>query len=130
MVCLDSTFLIDYLRGNTALEAVLKKWEVTNERVAIPSPALAEVASGAALEQTGREQKLLDAICTRFIVVPLTEQSARRAGKIDAELTEAGELIGLVDAMIAAIAIEQGEVLVTRNLRHFNRIRDLRAEGY
>ena len=130
MVCLDSTFLVDYLRGNPALEDVLKKWEKTNERVAIPSPALAEVASGAELEKTGREQKLLDAICRRFIVLPLTEQSARQAGKIDAELTEAGELIGLVDAMIAAIAIEQGEVLVTRNLRHFKRIQDLRTEGY
>jgi len=130
MVCLDSTFLVDYLRGNPALEDVLDKWETTNERVAIPSPALAEVASSAELEETGREQKLLDTICRRFVVLPLTERSARRAGKIDAELTQAGELIGLLDAMIAAIAIEAEELLVTRNLRHFSRIQDLRVEDY
>lgn len=130
MVCLDTTFLVDFLRGNPALKTFLDNWEEANETVGIPAPALTEVASGAALEQTGRERQLLDELCARFVVHPLTERSANRAGKIDADLTTAGETIGLIDAMIAAIAIENEEPLVTRNRRHFERVSGLSLKEY
>lgn len=130
MVCLETTFLVDFLRGNLALEAALDEWEASNKRVTIPAPALAEVAFGVEMEKTGRERKLLEKICSRFVVLHLTERSAMRAGKIDAELTEAGETIGLIDAMIAAVALEHEEVLVTRNLKHFERIPNLEVQGY
>ena len=130
MVCLDTSFLVDFLRGNPALEVVLDEWEATNERVTISAPALAEVASGAELEKTGRERKLVEKICSRFVVLPLTEGSAMRAGRIDAELTQAGEMIGLLDSMIAAVVMEHEEVLVTRNLGHFERIQGLQIQGY
>lgn len=130
MVCLDATFLVDFLRGNPALGVALDDWEAKNERVAVSAPALAEIASGVELEQTGRERKLLEKIRSRFVVLPLTETSAMKAGSIDAQLTLGGEMIGLIDVMIAAVAIENGETLVTRNLKHFSRIPTLEVQGY
>lgn len=130
MVCLDATFLVDFLRGRGEAVALVKEWKATNERVTIAAPALAEAATGAALEKTGREQERLDGLSAQLMVLPLTRESAMAAGKIDAELTLAGEMIGLIDAMIAAVAMENGEVLVTRNLAHFQRISGLRVQGY
>ncbi len=130
MVCLDATFLIDFLRGREEAVQLVKGWRESNTRVAIAAPALAEAASGAALERTGREQQRLDKVSSELLVLPLTRESAMRAGSIDAELTEAGEMIGLVDAMIAAVALENEELLVTKNLGHFERIPNLQVQWY
>ena len=130
MACLDATFLIDFLRGRKEAVQLVKEWRESNTRVTIAAPALAEAASGAALESLGKEQQLLESFSSQLIVFPLSQKSAIRAGRIDASLTEAGEMIGLIDAMIAAVVIEHEEVLVTRNLGHFKRIQDLNVQGY
>ena len=130
MVCLDTTFLVDFLRGREGAVSLMKNWKELNERVSISAPALAEAFSGAAMEKTGRQQALLDELSAELLVLPLTRESSRRAGRIDAKLSQAGEMIGLVDAMIAAVAIEAGEVLITKNLRHFERIEELKIKGY
>lgn len=130
MVCLDTTFLIDLLRGREEAIALVRHWSEANVRVTVPAPALAEATSGAAFDSSGREQERLDRLSFQLMVLPLTRESARRAGRIDGELSLAGETIGLIDAMIAAVALEHEEVLVTRNLKHFKRIHNLEVQGY
>jgi predicted nucleic acid-binding protein len=38
--------------------------------------------------------------------------------------------IGDMDPLIASVALAQGELLITRNIAHFQRVPDLQAEGY
>jgi len=54
--------------------------------------------------------------------------SAESAGRIYADLNRTGQPIGRADPMIAAIAIQQGLTLVTGNLSHYQRIKDLGYE--
>ena len=51
-----------------------------------------------------------------------SSSTAELAGKIDADLLRTGQPIGRADPMIAATAIEQGLVLITGNIEHFERI--------
>lgn len=130
MVCLDATFLVDLLRGDEKATALTKDWRDANESVSIPAPALVEVASGAAMEHSGKAARVVESLARELMVLPLNKEAALCAGRINAELILVGEMIGLVDVMIAAITMEHSEVLVTRNLRHFERIAGLELEGY
>ncbi len=51
-------------------------------------------------------------------------------GRIKAELKQSGKLINDSDLFIAATAISHDLVLVTNNLRHFERIPFLRLEDW
>jgi predicted nucleic acid-binding protein len=41
-----------------------------------------------------------------------------------------GRTISEIDALIASVALERDELLVTRNVRHFARVPGLRVETY
>lgn len=58
-------------------------------------------------------------------VFPFSTTTAELAGKIDADLLRNGLPIGRADPMIAATAIEHDLVLVTNNVKHFERIQAL-----
>jgi tRNA(fMet)-specific endonuclease VapC len=47
-----------------------------------------------------------------------------------AELEKRGEMIGPLDALIAAHALRLGAVVVTRNLREFARVPGLKCENW
>ncbi|WP_238360988.1 PIN domain-containing protein [Iningainema tapete] len=58
-------------------------------------------------------------------VLTLELSDAELAGRIYADLQRIGQPIGLADAMIAAIAIQQNLTLVSGNLSHYQRIQAL-----
>jgi tRNA(fMet)-specific endonuclease VapC len=60
-------------------------------------------------------------------VIPFDQQAAEISGGLVAKLTRDGIGIGNVDPLIAGHALSQGAVLVTRNVRHFRRVRDLQV---
>ncbi|WP_392532124.1 PIN domain-containing protein [Nostoc sp. C117] len=58
-------------------------------------------------------------------VLTLQLNDAELAGRIYADLERIGQPIGLADAIIAAIAIQQNLTLVSGNLSHYQRIQSL-----
>jgi tRNA(fMet)-specific endonuclease VapC len=58
-------------------------------------------------------------------VLTLQLSDAELAGRIYADLERTGQPIGLADAIIAAIAIQQNLTLVSGNLSHYQRIQAL-----
>ena len=51
-------------------------------------------------------------------------------GRLNAQLEARGEKIGIKDLQIASIAISQDLILVTHNIREFERIQGLRLEDW
>ena len=66
----------------------------------------------------------------RLTVFPLDLASSKRAGERFAKLMAKGEAIDFRDAMVAAVAVENGLTLVTRNQVHFKRIKGLQTESW
>ena len=70
-------------------------------------------------------QNIEDRILPMVTVLPYDKAVVRVFGRIRADLEERGEPLADADLQIAATAIYHDLVLVTGNLRHFERIGDL-----
>lgn len=66
----------------------------------------------------------------QFKSLPFDDNAALRFGEIRAELASKGTPIGPYDLQIAAIALANNLTLVTHNTKEFNRISNLKIEGW
>ena len=130
MVCLETSFIIDFLRGKENARIFLKKLGESRDIATITAPTIMEIISGAELEESKREKKEILNLLNTLTILPLDESSSILAGEIEAKLAMGGETIPPIDIMIAAIAIENNEVLATKNEKHFSRINNLKITTY
>jgi len=75
-------------------------------------------------------QELVDELVSWVTVLDFDHAAGVLFGRIKAELKQSGKLINDSDLFIAATAISHDLVLVTNNLRHFERIPLLRTENW
>ncbi len=128
MRCLDSTFLIDLLRGEEAAAAKMREMEGLGEGVTLPAPCLAEVLLGAHFKGGALLRDTLD-VLARLDILEVDAAVAGEAGRLGAELLRRGQGLPTTDLLIAATARLHGQVLVTRDA-DFTRIPGLAVEGY
>ena len=112
MIALDTSFLIDYLRGVTATETFLEKRE--SSVYYVPTVSLFEVYRDAAWADTETVDAVADAIGWTE-PLPFDQAAVGEAAKIHAELLTAGTPINAADVMIAGICRHHGAALVTRD---------------
>jgi tRNA(fMet)-specific endonuclease VapC len=127
----DTSFLIDLMRGQQG--AILKLNEVIERNLGqyIASPTVMELAVGVSLANLPKkEQDKIDEIIGGFQVLPFDAVSAWRAGIELGKLKKSGVTVDPIDAQIAGIALQNDDVIVTRNIKHFERFKGLRVEGY
>jgi tRNA(fMet)-specific endonuclease VapC len=81
----------------------------------------------------GRDPHRTEQIFRSFLrwvdVLPLTRPIMRRFARVRGHLRQQGQLISDPDLLIAATAIHHDLTLLTRNLRHFQRIPGLQLHG-
>ncbi|MBN1285343.1 MAG: type II toxin-antitoxin system VapC family toxin [Anaerolineae bacterium] len=70
------------------------------------------------------------AFVERFVSLPFDDAAAVVYGRIRAELERAGTPIGPNDLMIASIALANGLILVTHNVREFERVAGLQIDDW
>jgi tRNA(fMet)-specific endonuclease VapC len=66
----------------------------------------------------------------QFNIIHLDSSPAIQAGRIRADLAAMGTPIGPYDVQIAAIALANDLILVTHNVREFNRVYGLQIEDW
>ncbi len=131
MAILDTSFLIDV---SYSIKAALEKIDYIKSRgetIYISTPALYEFLSGIENSENiqNKQDKAIE-LLNGQIILPFDEESAQIGAKIWSELSKKGELIDDVDIMIASVAIKYNEILITRNVKHFQRISKLKIETY
>lgn len=111
MIVLDTTVLIDLLRGNAAALGYL--------RSLIDVPACSEVTRVEVMRGIRhREREATEALMRTVRWIGVDEQVARRAGGLG-RIWRRSHLIATADLIIAATAQELGADLATSNTRHF-----------
>ncbi len=80
--------------------------------------------------QPARNLADIEAMAARLEILPFTDQAAVHFGQLRAELYRQGRPIGPYDMMIAGHARALGLILVTNNLKEFERVPGLRLENW
>ncbi len=119
-VALDSSFLVDLIRGSAPALEKLREIEESGELPSIPAPALYELAAGALIRKGRSTARRVEGLLSRCPCLPLDRESAVRAAEVRAELAGLGREKPHVDVLIAGIALRNSVALVTRD-------RDFRA---
>lgn len=77
-----------------------------------------------------RNLAVVEGFAARLDVLPYDEIAASHTGQLRAELAKSGTPIGPYDQMIAGHARSRGLIVVTNNLREFDRVLGLRVEDW
>ena len=123
MLCLDTSFLIDYLHGRdhalTFLEAR------PNAEYVVPTLALWELYAGAERsDKQGDSIAAIDDSLDWIDVIGFSRSAAQEGARIRAQLFEQGNQINAVDVLIAGVALECGADLVAMD-RDFEAVDNL-----
>jgi len=107
----------------------LEKLRKQKHNIAISSIVLSELQYGVANSQLREQSQInLDIFTSRLDVLPYTDECAFFYGEIRAKLKKAGCVIGGNDIFIASHAMASNAVLITNNIREFQRIDGLSLE--
>ena len=100
-------------------------------RLCVSSITAAELYFGAAKSARPEENlRAVEDFLSRLVVLPYEMEAAAQFGDIKADLQRKGTIIGENDLHIAAHARSRGLVLVTNNVREFQRVEALRLANW
>lgn len=127
---LDTSFVVDLMDRQP--DAVKKFWALQEqENLFVTTPTIFELWSGIVRSSRPEQEKrkVLEVLDSQLIL-ELDEESAEEGGKIDGILISQGLRIEPEDCMIAGIARHHQETVLTRNVKHFGRIKGMVVETY
>lgn len=117
-VVIDSSILIDILRGGNTADTLFHTMEKDNPEIFIPTIVIFELFSGQSSKDSAIQSKIKNLI-RGFTKIEFTEELAIRAGELYRQF---GKQIGVSDYIIAASTLELQATLVTLNAKHFGQI--------
>lgn len=123
-VCLDNTFISDFLDGLPYTESYLSTLSGQDE-VYVPSIVRFEALVPTYREQSKRTVARVEWALESFRSINFEQTSAKEAAEIRGFLLDHGNEIGSPDVLIAGIARNIDALLITSNTRHFSRVPDL-----
>ena len=116
-VVIDTSILIDYLRGGTKWEAFIENVDKEAE-LFLPTVVIFELFSGSSTKNQQKKQDVVD-LLKQFHKIDLDEQIAKRAGELFRDLKKN---LQVPDYIVAASALETGAAVLTLNTKHFQQI--------
>jgi tRNA(fMet)-specific endonuclease VapC len=128
MRCVDTSFLIDVLRGEPRVRGLFEELNAGGEFYT-SSVAAFELLSGAFQLGKAREQAAR-LLLSKFIILDLDLPAAEEAARIYAQCRREGKEIPADDALIAGIALSNGCSLVTNDSNHYKRVPGLKLTGW
>jgi len=129
MRVMDSDLVIASLRGRNDAKGKVKQLEQTDS-LALTSLTEYEVLLGAYFYGKKDDIDETEDLFSKYTVLSLDANSAKRAAKIRAKLMKPGSDVADIDVLIAAVVLEYGATLVTRNKAHLERIEELIVEEW
>lgn len=125
---LDTNICIHFFRGKFNL---IEKIELVGLRnCAISEITLAELVFGAEnSDNPQKNQDVIDKFTSQITILPIFD-SISKYGKEKARLRKAGIMISDFDLLIGCTAAENELIMVTENIKEFERISEIQIENW
>jgi tRNA(fMet)-specific endonuclease VapC len=125
---LDSNICIHFFRGEFNIIEKLNAIGLKN--CAISEITLAELVYGAEnSDNPGKNFELIDKFIDQLTILPIFD-SIRIYGKEKSRLRKIGKMISDFDLLIGCTAVEKDLIMVTENVREFERISNIKIENW
>jgi len=112
---LDSTILIDWLRGIEAAKAMLERLALEGELMAVNAVSVAEVYSGL----VEKDRSLIEELFDGFQYWTIPEAIAKQAGTYRFHFARRGVQLSVTDMILAAHAVSRDATLITAHVKDF-----------
>ncbi len=129
--CLDSSFLIDFLRGDDNTRVAYVRLKTEGFSFATTTINAFELFRG--VDKRGRikaEEEAVRRLLSRIVVWNLDMKAAERGSRIYTDLEKGGTPVGVNDCLTAAIAISNGCQRIVSQDTHFDRIPGVERTSY
>ena len=133
MSFVDTDFVIDLLReqrrggGGPAHQKLEQLGETP---ICLSVFVLCELEAGAARYHDPDEVQRVRRLCQQFEIVYPDERFAPQYGETLATLKQQQLTVATMDLLIGTLALVENDTLVTRNVRHFEKVPHLRIDRY
>ena len=114
-ITLDTSVLIELLRGDRRTQALLDRLEGEGLLPTLSTVAVFEASSGVEFSKSRADRVRLEVLLRQIPLEGFDLDAARKAGELRAELLRAGKSPGAPDVMIAGQALASGHTLVTKD---------------
>lgn len=130
MVILDASFIIDLLKGNPSASRKARELDESGKDKYLTSVTAMELYYGAL--SSGRKEETIKfmSLLMSLNKVSFEFNGSIKAAEIKYELKKKGMIIDVEDIMQAGIAKTTGQKILTKNVKHFERVDGLKVESY
>ena len=127
---LDTNICI-YIIKKKPVEVIKQFLKMKPDTIAISSITVSELFYGVAKSSKPNENTIaLEQFLLPLTVIDFNKEDSLAYGKLRAKLEQKGKLIGAMDMLIAAQALNRDLILITNNDREFKKVEGLNIENW
>ena len=127
---LDTNIITAFLKNDLRVVGRVSDYLESFDKLTINIISYYEILRG--LKDLGNEEKIerFEDFIQENELVSIRKETVKEAAQIYAYLKKEGNLIEDADILMASIAIVEGLVLITNNIKHFERVKGLRLDNW
>ncbi len=127
---IDTDILSYFFKGDPTVIGKFIEYLNEYEVINISIITFYEIVAGLKFKRADKQLQEFEAFVHNNSLIHISEDSARQAANIYADLRNKGITIGTSDILIAGIAIENELTLVTNNVKHYASIQGLKLANW
>ncbi len=112
---LDTTVIIDHLRGDKKVSFYLEKIGLKGDTAGCCCINIAEIYSGMLEKETEKTNRLINSL----YYYEVTRDISKTAGRLRRKYSKKGITLATTDVIIGATALIYDLILVTKNIKHY-----------
>ncbi len=112
---LDTTAIIDHLRGDKKVSFYLEKIGLKGDTAGCCCINIAEIYSGMLEKETEKTNRLINSL----YYYEVTRDISKTAGRLRRKYSKKGITLATTDVIIGATALIYDLILVTKNIKHY-----------
>ncbi|MEK6896137.1 MAG: type II toxin-antitoxin system VapC family toxin [Nanoarchaeota archaeon] len=129
MIGLDTSTIIDMVKGVTSIKEILEK----QGPIVVNRMSYIELMFGINPDKPAhkKEEEIYDALFEEIPCYELNKEAVKKASLLFHELKKKGKTIGEADCLIAALYLTNGiTTILTKNVKHFEYILGMNVVSY